>query len=223
MNRKVGIYASVAIVLVMGAVAAWAWPQIPADKAIAVHWSATGAPNGYASKLWALLGLPLLAAAVATVLVLVPSFEPRARNLAMSGKAYLIAWIGGLAVLAVAYLALVLNATGHTVRIEVLSPIAVGALFVVIGNYLGKTRSNFFFGVRTPWTLSSELSWAKTHRLAGRLFVLCGLVVMLAAVVAPGPTTAVITGMAIASVVAIPVAYSYLVWRGDPAKQPIGR
>jgi uncharacterized membrane protein len=223
MNRKLGVYASVVIVLLMGAVAAWAWPQIPADKPIAVHWSATGAPNGYATKFWALLGLPLLAAALATLLVLVPSFEPRARNLAMSGKAYLIAWIGGLAVIAVAYVALVLNATGHPVRIEVLSPIAVGALFVVIGNYLGKTRSNFFFGVRTPWTLSSELSWAKTHRLAGRLFVLCGLVVMLAAVVAPGPTTAVITGMAIASVVVIPLAYSYLVWRSDPAKQPIGR
>jgi uncharacterized membrane protein len=223
MNRKLGVYASVAIVLLMGAVAAWAWPQIPAHKPIAVHWSATGAPNGYASKFWALLGLPLLAAAVAALLVLVPSFEPRARNLAMSGKAYLITWIGGLAVIGLAYLALVLNATGHPVRIEVLLPITVGALFVVIGNYLGKTRSNFFFGVRTPWTLSSELSWARTHRLAGRLFVLSGLVIMLTAVVAPGPTTALVISLAIAGVVAIPVAYSYLVWRSDPAKQPIGR
>jgi uncharacterized membrane protein len=109
------------------------------------------------------------------------------------------------------------------VRIEVLLPITVGALFVVIGNYLGKTRSNFFFGVRTPWTLSSELSWARTHRLAGRLFVLSGLVIMLTAVVAPGPTTALVISLAIAGVVAIPVAYSYLVWRSDPAKQPIGR
>jgi uncharacterized membrane protein len=223
MNRKLGVYASVAIVLLMGAVAAWAWPQIPADKAIVVHWSATGAPNGYASKFWALLGLPLLAAAVAALLVLVPSFEPRARNLAMSGKAYVIVWVGGLAVIAVAYLALVLNATGHPVRIEVLLPITVAALFVVIGNYLGKTRSNYFFGVRTPWTLSSELSWAKTHRLAGRLFVLCGFVITLAALVAPGPTTAVVLGTAIAGVVLIPVLYSYLVWRTDPAKQPIGR
>jgi len=144
MNRKLGVYASVAIVLIMGAVAAWAWPQIPADKPLAVHWSATGAPNAYASKFWALLGLPLLAAAVAAILALVPLVEPRARNLAMSAKAYVIVWIGGLAVLATAYVALVLNATGHPVRIKVVLPITVGALFVVIGNYLGKTRSNFF-------------------------------------------------------------------------------
>jgi uncharacterized membrane protein len=223
MNRKLGVYASAAIVLLMGAVAAWAWPQIPADKAIVVHWSATGAPNGYAGKFWALLGLPLLAAAVAALLVLVPSFEPRARNLAMSGKAYVIVWVGGLAVLAVAYVALVLSATGHPVPIRVVLPIAVGTLFVVVGNYLGKTRSNFFFGVRTPWTLSSELSWAKTHRLAGRLFVLCGFMIMLAALLAPGPTPAVVIALTIACVVVISVLYSYLVWRSDPAKQPIGR
>jgi uncharacterized membrane protein len=222
-NRKLGIYASVVIVLVMGAVAAWAWPQIPADKPIAVHWSVTGAPNGYASKFWALLGLPLLAASVAAILALVPSFEPRARNLAMSGKAYVIVWIGGLAVIVVAYVTLVLNATGHPVRIEMVVSITVGALFVVVGNYLGKTRSNFFFGVRTPWTLSSELSWAKTHRLAGRLFVLCGFVIALAPLVAPGPATAVVIAIAIVSTVAISVWYSYLVWRTDPAKQPVGR
>jgi uncharacterized membrane protein len=223
MNRKLGIYASVVIVLVMGAMAAWAWPQIPAVGSVAVHWSATGAPNVYVSKFWGLLGLPLLAAAVATLLALVPSFEPRARNLAMSGKAYVTIWIGGQAVIAVAYMALVLNATGHPLPINVAVPITVGTLFVLVGNYLGKTRSNFFFGVRTPWTLSSELSWAKTHRLAGRLFVLCGIVIMLTALVAPGPTTAMVIGMAIASVVVIPVLYSYLVWRTDPAKQPVGR
>src|SRR5207245_1106967 len=165
----------------------------------------------------------LLAAAVAAILALVPSLEPRARNLAMSGRAYVIGWIGGLALIAVAYMALVLNATGHQVRIQVVVPVTVGALLVVIGNYLGKTRSNFFFGVRTPWTLSSELSWAKTHRLAGRLFVLCGLLIVVVALVAPGPTTAVVIGMAITSMVVIPVLYSYLVWRTDPAKQPVGR
>ena len=53
---------------------------------------------------------------------------------------------------------------------------AVGLVLMVVGNYLGKVRSNFFFGIRTPWTLSSELSWNRTHRLAGRLLVALGLV-----------------------------------------------
>jgi uncharacterized membrane protein len=219
MNRKPGAYASLAILLVMGAVAVWGWAQIPADKPIAVHWSASGVPNGYASKFWALVGLPLLTAAIAAVLAIIPSLEPRARNLAMSGEAYQAIWIGVLVLMAAVYVALVLNATGHPVQIKMIVPIAVGALFIVIGNYLGKTRSTFFFGIRTPWTLSSELSWTTTHRLAARLFVVCGFLVVLVSVLAPGTTAAFVLVSGIACAVVIPVLYSYKVWRSDPNRR----
>ena len=55
---------------------------------------------------------------------------------------------------------------------------AIGVMLIVMGNFMGKIRSNFVFGMRTPWTLSSELSWNKTHRLTGKLFMLWGLVVL---------------------------------------------
>ncbi len=58
---------------------------------------------------------------------------------------------------------------------------AVCLLLIVIGNYLGKTRSMFLGGVRTPWTLSSEYSWQRTHSLAGKLFVLSGALGFVAA------------------------------------------
>jgi uncharacterized membrane protein len=51
----------------------------------------------------------------------------------------------------------------------------VAVLFVVMGNYMPKTRASFMFGVRTPWTLSSDMAWERTHRLAGRLFMVAGV------------------------------------------------
>jgi uncharacterized membrane protein len=49
-------------------------------------------------------------------------------------------------------------------------------MFILIGNYSGKFAA-IFAGSENAWTLSSELSWHKTHRLAGRLFILLGAII----------------------------------------------
>jgi uncharacterized membrane protein len=93
--------------------------------------------------------------------------------------------------------------------------LAMGALFIVLGNFMGKIRPNWFVGVRTPWTLSSKLSWDKTHRLAGWLFVLMGALFVLLALVPTGWMFAVT--MTIDAICLIwMIVYSYLVYRRDP-------
>lgn len=83
------------------------------------------------------------------------------------------------------------------------------------GNYLGKMRSNFFIGLRTPWPLSSERSWRRTHRWAGRVFVAVGLAMAVSALTpAPGQAMLALTGVLLLACLAL-VAYSYVVWRGD--------
>ena len=91
-----------------------------------------------------------------------------------------------------------------------------------MGNYLGAVRSNFFFGVRTPWTLSSELSWERTNPLAGRLLVPLGLIVALMALA--GWALAGLATFIALLVAAMPVAiaYSCRVWRDDPQRSDIG-
>ena len=91
-------------------------------------------------------------------------------------------------------------------------------LLIVIGNYLGKVRSNFLFGIRTPWTLSSDLSWNKTHRLGGKLFVLAGIVGLIGQVVPGDNALFILLGTMIPAVILM-VVYSYLVWRDDPDRQ----
>jgi len=96
---------------------------------------------------------------------------------------------------------------------------ALGVLFAVIGNVLGKSRPNWFAGVRTPWTLSSDLSWEKTHRLTGRLFVLVGALTAIASWLAPVSVIipAMVVGILISSLVA--VLYSWMVWRTAPDRR----
>ena len=116
----------------------------------------------------------------------------------------------------------VLAAVGSPLDVNLVLSVATGLLFIVIGNVLGKVRSNFMFGVRTPWTLSSDLSWNKTHRLVGRLFVLLGLATIVVGVV--GGTTAFVVVLlgGIGVVLVVAFVYSYQVWKSDPAKLKIG-
>ncbi len=223
MNRKPGLYASGIILLFMFALVAWAWPQVPPDAQIPVHWNVSGTPNGFAGKLQGLLGLPLIAAAVAGLFVLIPSIEPRRRHLSESGKPYTVTWIGVLALMAVLQLAAVSYALGNTRLAGVVGLATLGGLFIVIGNYLGKVRSNFMFGIRTPWTLTSEVAWNRTHRLVGRLCVLLGLALIVAALVGNAAFSAAVTITGLFLIAVVSFAYSYVIWRTDPAKQAIGR
>jgi uncharacterized membrane protein len=222
MNRKPGAIASVLLIGFMAAISLWAWPQIPAGRQIPIHWNAAGNPNGFASKEVALLLLPILALAIALLLWVIPQLEPRRLNLAQSARAYLAAWIGGLVVLAGAHLLIVLSAVGRPANVVTIASLLVGGLLIVVGNYLGKVRSNFFFGFRTPWTLSSDLSWGKTNRLGGRVFVAMGAATVVAGLTRSGTVFAIVLLILFALIVMVTI-YSYAVWRGDPLKHPLGR
>ncbi len=106
---------------------------------------------------------------------------------------------------------------GIQLDVSTVVPILVGGLFVVLGSVVGRIRPNWFVGIRTPWTLSSELSWTKTHRLGGRLFVLMGIALLASGFVGSAWgllfDLAVVTGCVLWLFV-----YSYLVWRADPEK-----
>jgi uncharacterized membrane protein len=90
--------------------------------------------------------------------------------------------------------------------------VAVGLLFMVMGNVLGKVRKNFFLGIRTPWTLASDEVWAKTHRLGGWCFVIAGILMALMGVIMPPSAMPWAFGVIVA-IALIPVVYSYFAYR----------
>jgi len=104
-----------------------------------------------------------------------------------------------------------LDILGYNAGMDTTMPILVGLMFVLIGGSLGHVRSNYFFGIRTPWTLSSDLSWDKTHKLGGKLFVILGLIFMVSPLVVTGEVWIYgLLGGILVSVVVL-VAYSYVI------------
>ena len=217
LNTRNNIVISTIIVLLMLAASAWAWTQLPAGSQIPMHWNAAGEVDRWGNKLEGLFMLPAITAGLIALLAIVPRIDPRRSNLAQSQKAYGAVWIGTILLMAAIHAATLASAFGRDVDITLIVPFAMGLLFMVIGNYMGKIRSNFHFGIRTPWTLSSELAWNKTHRLGGRLFMLFGFLMVLSGFIGQSGgwrLPFLLGGVTLTAI--IPIGYSYFVWKSDP-------
>jgi uncharacterized membrane protein len=221
MNRRPMILYSLAVVAAMFALSVWAWPQLPDDASVPIHWGLNGQVDGYAPKPVGLLILPILTAVIAAMLAVIPRFEPRRANLERSAKAYGATWIAVITLLALVHALALAVALGATLDVGRLVLIGTGGLFVVIGNYLPTVRPNYLMGIRTPWTLASDLSWVRTHRVGGRLFVILGLGLAGLGLIGQSPELlAIAVGGAIVIEIAVVFVYSYRVWKADPGKRP---
>jgi uncharacterized membrane protein len=192
----------------------WAWPR--ASDHIPVHYNLAGHIDRYGSRVEGLLILPLVASFLYLVLIAWPRIDPRGQNFALFARPYAIARFVVMALMLAIYSGIVFSALGRPLRVELL-PALIGVVIALLGNYLPNTQPNWVFGVRTPWTLSSDLSWRMTHRLAGPLFVVSGVITIAMAFLWPGAAILVLLGSVLATA-AISVVYSYLVWRRDPAR-----
>jgi immunity protein, SdpI family len=216
MNVKPLLFANTLLILAMVALTVWVWPTIPDGAQLPVHWGLDGKADRMGDKTEALLTLPIVAAGVTALFLVLPWIDPRRRNLEKSGKLWNAAAIGTVFIVAGAHLFLVLTATGQVHDIRNFLVPGIAGLFFVLGNYLGKTRSNWFLGVRTPWSLSSDYSWEKTHRWAGRLFVLTGIVTFAAWLLVDAATATIVMIGAILTTSLISIVLSYVYWRADP-------
>lgn len=224
---RTGLIVSTIVLALMAGISLWAGGQLPADN-IPVHWDASGTPDRFSDRneamflLWMLPGSALFGV---LVFCLLPQIEPMRDNLFKSRKAYNAVWIATMILFlgihgGIAYM--MVQSAGDEMQSNEFVRIVIagtGILFIVMGNYLPKTRQNWFLGIRTPWTLSSEYTWEKTHRLAGRLFFAVGFVCLIGAFVVDGiALVAMVTGSAV-SVALICAIYSFIVYRGAPDKR----
>lgn len=218
MNVRPLLFTNTVLIAAMAGISAWAWQAIPETAQLPVHWNIEGQADRFGSKGTALLLLPAIALVLTLVFVFLPRIDPRRKNLESSGKMWNASAIGVVALLAYVHILTTLNALGRAIDIgDYLLP-ALAILFIVIGNYLSKTRSNWFAGVRTPWTMSSEYSWSKTHRLASRLFMGTGLIVLAAWFVVSTKIAIIVLIGALFATSLIAVVASYFYWLRDPAR-----
>lgn len=191
------------------------YSKLPAE--IPSHWDAEGQVNGTLSRAWGVWLMPAVLLAMAIVLPRLPDIDPRRENYDKFRPSYDLVMDAIMTLLAVMHVAMLGIAIGWPIRMERLAPVLVGMMFVVIGNVMPRARSNWLFGIRTPWTLTNDRVWARTHRLGGLLFVVAGILLAVAGVLIPTAFVPIITiGIVIAAVV--PVIYSYFAWRQESSR-----
>lgn len=212
---------SAVLIAIMVLVSAWAWTQVPAGTQVPIHWNAAGEPDNYGNKFVGIFLMPLVALGVVAIVSLIPFIDPLRANIARSGKALRATLLGVLFFMLALHVATMVNVAGYDFNVGYVAAPTVGLMFIILGNYMGKIRRNYMFGVRTPWTLASELSWNKTHRLAGKLFVITGIVILLVALWNPAWAFYALIG-GVVTILVLAMAYSYWVWKNDPAVQNKG-
>jgi immunity protein, SdpI family len=168
---------AVGIVIILFAVGIYMYPQLP--DIIASHWNAQGQVDGYMSKFWGLFLLPLLSVGLVLLFVAIPRIDPLKANIEKFRTFYDRFVVLFMVFFFYVYLLTILWNTGLRYNFgQVLAP-AFGGLFYYIGVMIEHAKRNWFVGIRTPWTLSSENVWDKTHAIGAKLFKIVGVVVLL--------------------------------------------
>jgi len=200
-------------IAVLFVIAAAAWPYAP-DK-MPAHWNIRGEVDRYGGKIEGLLAIPLVTAGLYLLLTFLPRIDPKSANYEKFAKAYTVIRYAIVGFLAVIYVAVLMASFGQPIRIGSVVLVAAGLLFIVLGSLLDKIRPNWFVGIRTPWTLSSDESWMKTHRLGRWVFINSGLLMMLSGIIQSAWTFVGTISVLFCGVIVL-VFYSYRVWKEDP-------
>lgn len=199
------------------AVSLWAYPQLP--PTVATHWDLRGTPDGFSGRGWAVAIMPLVILVMTGLFSVLPKLDPRRENYAKFLGTYWLIANAVIVFMLIAHGMIIATGLGYSVKIDRLMPIGVGVLFIILGNYLTRVEPNWFVGIRTPWTLSSDTVWRKTHRTGGWLMVLGGFVVAACAFLPHGAFLPLfVTAIVIMAV--IPIVQSYVLWKREQHDRP---
>ena len=181
------------------------WNKLP--DTMATHFGSDNTPNGWSSKTFAVIGLPLFLLLLHWFSVGVTLNDPKKKNI---GKMMftVVFWIIPIVSL-FANGATLLYALGWKVDISLIISILVGFVFILLGNYLSKNRQNYTVGIKLPWTLSSEENWDKTHRMASKLWVVGGILIIANGFI----RNTVLLLFVLIILIVVPTSYSFFLYR----------
>ena len=177
-NKKLVLFTSI-LILLPSLVGCVFWNQLPEE--IPTHFNLLGQADGYNHKMSAIFGLPTLMLLMHWLLLFIMIKDPKSSNIS-SKIQLLIYWIIPF-ISCLSMISIYGASLGYSMMSGILAQIFMGVVMIVIGNYLPKTRRNYIIGIRLPWTLENDENWSKTHRLAGKIWVLGGLLLFLNAFV----------------------------------------
>jgi uncharacterized membrane protein len=171
--RKSGIIIF-GIILLSFIISIYFYPQMP--ERIASHWNAQGQVDGYLSRFWGLFLMPFVLVGLALLFTTIPRIDPLKTNIEKFRKYYdgfiILFFIFMLSI----HFQIIFWNLGIKISPNIIVPIGIGLLFFYTGVLCDNAKRNWSIGIRTPWTLSSERVWDKTHKIGGRLFKIAGVI-----------------------------------------------
>lgn len=174
--RRTELFILIAVIISF-VIGIYLYPQMP--EQMASHWNAQGNVDDYMSRFWGVFLMPFVFVGLALLFIAIPKIDPLKKNIEEFRKYY-----DGFIILFFIFMLLVYFQTilwniGIEISPNLVFPILMGLLFFYIGILLENAKRNWFIGIRTPWTLSSEKVWNKTHKLGSKMFKIAGIIVLI--------------------------------------------
>jgi len=165
------------IIVLSFVIGIYVYPQMP--NMMASHWNTEGQVDGYMSKCWGLFLMPLVIVGASLLFIVIPKIDPLKSNIEKFRLHYDRFIILLISYLFLIHIFIIAWSFGYRLNILYFMMPALGFLFYYAGILTENAKMNWFIGIRTPWTLSNEDVWNKTHKIGGRLFKIAGLITFL--------------------------------------------
>lgn len=196
----------IAVVLLPFIYLAYIWNTLPAE--VPLHWNIQGEIDRYGDKTELLLIPFLLPLLTYIIFLVVPKIDPKDKLKKMGNK------YRSIKILLTVFMSLLALFIIYASKNQSLSNpnymiLFIGVLYIILGNYFKTIRSNYFIGIRTPWTLENETVWKETHKMAGKLWFLGGLIVVLGSIILDKSSNFYLFITLTLIISLIPVIYSY--------------
>lgn len=201
---------SIAIIVLVLASAAYFYPLLP-DRVI-THWNGEGVADGWGSKSVLVVFMPLLIIGLYILFKFIPKMDPKKENYLKFDSVYHLFKLMIVAFMAIVYFISVFINLGYDLPISDIMIWLMGILFIVLGLLIRDVKQNWFMGIRTPWTLSNEEVWTKTHILAQKVFILGGVAFLFVPYMSTGYLPIVVIVVVVA-IISISYGYSYWLYK----------
>ena len=203
------------LVLVTFVAAVVVYPRLP-DR-VPTHWDIHNRVNGYGPKWMMTFLVPVMLLALWGLLRFLPRIDPRRENYARMQSTYDLVVNLILTLLAALHFVMLGSVMGAPISIARTVPAIVGASLIVFGNVLPRARPNWWFGIRTPWTLSNDRVWERTHRVGGYVMMVVGVMAVLASILGVSIASAAV-GIVVAALGLGLIGYSYFAWKQETSR-----
>ncbi len=215
MSTRTTLIVSALMIVAAAGLSLVVYNQLP--DPMASHWGFNDQVNGTIPRFWGAFMMPLITVGMLGLFLLLPAIDPLKANIAKFRgifNAFIAAILAFL--LYIHVLTLVWNLGNHGFRMSTAMLPALGLLFMLTGVLIRNAKRNFFIGIRTPWTLSSDRVWDETHRLGAVLFFASGVLALLG-VFFPGGIAYLLVLVPIIASTVILLVYSYILWTREQA------